>query len=235
MTASFNPGRLLTAVVVLASAVLIGLGTWQAQKIGPKTKLINSIEQGLSADPMVLPVHMDDPEAMAFRRMTFEGEALDRSPVRLFGTNLAGQPGYYLYKPVVREFGRVVLVNFGWVPMDAKRLPQLPVGKVSLSGVLVPSATAGSFTPPNSPETDTWFTADVFELATHFGLGSKDFYHVRFFKDHVADTGSLPLGGQVRVNIPNDHLEYMLTWYGIAAALVGVYIVFGRKKALEQA
>lgn len=234
-SARFKPGWPLTVAVSLALIVLIGLGTWQARKIGPKTRLINSIEAGLSAEPMQLPVHLDDPQPVAYRRIYFEGEAAGVEPVRVFGTNLKGRPGYYLYKPVVREFGRAVLVNFGWIPMEQSETPALPVGPVAVSGVLVLSATPGSFTPPNNPDENSWFTADVFEMGGYFGLGAKDFYHFRVFADHAGGPRDLPLGGQVRVSIPNDHLEYMLTWYGLALALLGVFLLYGWKKAQESA
>ena len=231
----FKPGWPLTIAMLFSLVILIGLGTWQARKIGPKTELINSIEAGLAAEPMQLPVHLDDPQPVAYRRVHFDGDALNVEPVRVFGTNLSGRPGYYLYKPVVRDFGRAVLVNFGWVPMAHLEKVALPVGPVSISGVLMLSATPGSFTPENEVEKGDWFTADVFEMSDHFGLGAKDFYHFRVFADHVGDAGALPLGGQVRVSIPNDHLEYMLTWYGLAAAMLGVFLLYGRKKALESA
>lgn len=228
----FRPGKLLTIVVGLAFIVLIFLGTWQARKIGPKTALVSSITSGLMAEPMQLPVHVDDPQSVAYRRISFHGEVMNSEPVRVFGTNLKGRPGYYLYKPVVREFGRAVLVNFGWVPLELKKEPSLPSGMTTISGVLLLSAEPGSFTPPNDLANNIWYTADVFEMASHFGLGAKDHYHFRIFADAAEDV-EYPLGGQVRIDIPNDHFEYMLTWYGIAAALLGVYVAFGRKKAQE--
>lgn len=230
---TFRPGLPLTVSVLVALVVLIGLGTWQARKIGPKNELVSRIEAGLSADAMQLPVHLDDPVPVAYRRVYFEGNAIDVAPIKLFGTNLAGRPGYYLYKPVVRDFGRAVLVNFGWIPMELEEMPDLPVGSVGISGVLMLSAVPGSFTPPNQPTAGSWFTADVFEMGQHFGLGAKDFYHFRVFADHSGERGAFPLGGQVRVSIPNDHLEYMLTWYGIALAMLAVFVLYGRKKALE--
>lgn len=229
----FAPGKALSFAVCLALVVLISLGSWQAQKIGPKNALVQSIEQGLSAEPMELPVHLDDPQPVAYRRLFFTGTSLDVDPIRVFGTNLKGKPGYYLYKPVAREFGRAVLVNFGWVPMELEALPVLPMGEIEVSGVLMLSAEPGAFTPPNDVAGNVWYTANVFEMAAQFGLGAKEHYHFRLFADHMGEAGSYPLGGQVRVSIPNDHLEYMFTWYGIAAALLAVFLFYGRKKAQE--
>lgn len=232
-SASFRPGVLLTVFVGTALAVLVGLGTWQAQRIEPKNQLIRSIEEGLAAAPVMLPIHLDDPAAVAYRRFSFDGVASSADPVRVFGTNLQGQTGFHLYKPVVREFGRAVIVNFGWIPFELKTMPALPTGPVSIEGVLMESPVAGIFTVDNDPANGNWYIADVHEIASHYGLSSKDYYHFRLFADHDGGPRDLPRGGQVRVNIPNNHFEYMLTWFGIAAGLISVYVVFGYKKAKE--
>lgn len=233
ISGSFRPGLLLSVLTAVALVVLIGLGTWQAQRIAPKKQLINSIEVGLAAAPSPLPVHLDDPATVAYRRFSFDGTASAEAPVRVFGTNLKGSAGYHLYKPVVREFGRAVIVNFGWVPFELETMPPLPSGPVSLQGVLMENPVAGSFTIENDSENGNWYFADVHEIAVHYGLNSKDYYHFRFFADHSGEPRALPRGSQVRVDIPNNHFQYMLTWFGIAAALIGVYIAFGYKRAKE--
>jgi len=227
---SFRPGYALTVVTVMAFSILLALGTWQAQKIASKDQLVASIEAGLAADPVVLPVHLDDPAAVAYRRFSFDGVASEQTPVKVFGTNLEGKAGFHLYRPVTREFGRAVMVNFGWVPFELDELPMLPNGPVSIQGVVMTNPVAGSFTLENDPENGNWYFADVHQLAAHFGLGGKDYYHFRLFADHSGEPPALPKGSQVRIDIPNNHFQYMLTWYGIAAALLGVYGVFGYKK-----
>ena len=215
---------------LIAFVILVSLGTWQAQKIGLKTELLETIEAGLSSEPMTLPVHLDDPQAVLYRRVTFDGTVAPGEPIKVFGTNLKGKPGYSLYKPVMRVHGRAVLVNFGWVPVELKELPALPTGDVSISGVLMASATAGSFSPANKPESGNWFTANVHEMAAFYGLRTKEYYHFRIFADHAGARGTLLLGGQVRVDVPNDHLEYMLTWYGLAAGLLCVFAAYSFKR-----
>lgn len=232
---SFRPGLALTLVTTLALVVLLGLGIWQAQKIGPKNQMVAAIEAGLAAAPEPLPVHLDDPAAVAYRRFSLDGTASSADPVRVYGTNLQGKAGYHLYKPVVRDFGRAVIVNFGWVPYELDSLPPLPTGPISIRGVLMTNAVAGSFTPENDAENGNWYLADVHEIAAHYGLNSKDYYHFRLFADHSGEPRALPKGSQVRINIPNNHLEYMLTWFGIAAGLIGVYVAFGYKKDSEDA
>lgn len=234
MLSSFRPGAALTVCALIALVILLGLGTWQARKVGPKTALLDRIEAGLSADPMKLSVHVDDPSMLEYRRIAFTGEVLDREPVKLFATNLKGSSGFHLYLPVRKQHGMAIAVNFGWVPYHTENLPPLPVGQtIEVTGVLRTSGTPGSMTPPNIPADGQWFTADVHEMAAHWGLRTKEYYHFRVMADHRGAPADLPQGGQVRVDIPNDHLQYAITWYGLALTLIGVYVAFGIKRGRE--
>ncbi|UTW58185.1 SURF1 family protein [Kordiimonas sp. SCSIO 12603] len=226
----FQPGTGLTIATVISLIILSSLGTWQARKVGPKTAMLAQIEEGLTAEPIKLPVHVDDPAQLNYRKVYFSGTHGSSEPLKLFGTNVDGKPGYYLYSPVKTTFGMAVLVNWGWIPMTEDILPELPVGDVSITGVLRTSAEASSFTPANDPIGNAWYVANVHEMADAFGLRTKEYYHFRVFSDQVGAKGGLPLGGQVRVDIPNNHLQYTITWFGLAATLLAIYILFGLKR-----
>lgn len=231
----FSPGWPMTVAVLLALVVLLSLGTWQARKVAPKSALLAQIEAGLSAEPMPLPVHVDDPSVLAYHRVSFTGTVLEREPIKVFATSLDGKSGYHVYLPVQKRHGMAVLVNFGWVPAHLAVLPELPMGEtVEIRGVLLTSAVPGSMTPPNDPGAGQWFTANVFEMADGFGLRTKEFYHFRVVADADVLPGDVPLGGQVRVAIPNDHFQYALTWYGLGLGLIGVYTAFGLKRGRER-
>lgn len=225
----FRPGLPLTICSILALAVLIFLGTWQARKVGPKTALLTTISKNMDARAIPLAETFEKPDTYLYRRVTVQAERAG-SPVKVFGTNRAGESGYYLYAPIIADSGQVIIANFGWVPMRLEKLPSLPSGPQDFSGVLVASAAPGSMTPLNEAEKGNWYLADVAELAEHFGYSAADVYPLRFFVDAEEGARSLPLGGQVRVDIPNDHFQYALTWYGLALGLVGVYLVFGFKR-----
>jgi surfeit locus 1 family protein len=233
-TRNFAPGWPLTITAAIGLAILLSLGTWQARKVGPKTALLAKIEAGLSAEPVPLTVHVDDPTMLDYRRVSFTGTVLDATPIKVFATSLDGRAGYHIYSPVQKDHGMAVLVNWGWVPAQLEVLPELPVGQeMTITGVLRTSAVPGSMTPENVPAAGQWFTADVHQMAEAFGLRTKEYYHFRVIADAGLLASELPVGGQVRVSIPNDHFQYALTWFGIAATLVGVYIAFGIKKARE--
>ncbi len=231
---SFKPGIGLTISVIISLGILFSLGTWQVMKVGPKTALLEQIEAGLSAKAEILPIHVDDPVSLNYRKVFFTGVHNEVTPLKLFGTNRDGKPGYYLYSPVKTTFGMSVLVNWGWIPITAKALPQLPIGDVRVEGVLRTSAVATSFTPVNNSASNEWYVADVYEMATAFGLGSKEYYHFRVFSDQRGNAGELPLGAQTKIDIPNNHKQYAITWYGLAGSLIAIYILFGLKRGREQ-
>jgi len=227
MSKRFAPGWALTVTTVSALLILVALGTWQLQKVGPKTDLLARIEAGLNADPIALPLHVDNPLVLEYRSVMFDGVRVGEKAARVFGLNRAGKPGYFIYAPVKRPLAVAVIVNFGWVPMEYKGEVNLPSGPLKVQGTLVRSAVPGVMTPENDAANGIWYTADVHALAAYFGLGTKEYYHFRIFADGVDEPNSLPLGGQVLINISNNHFQYMLTWYGLGLTLVGVYVVFG--------
>ncbi len=235
---TFTPGWPLTIFVIVCLAILLSLGTWQARKIGPKTALLDRVEAGLASAPMPLNdllAHTDS-DAMEYRRVSFSGEALSRQPLMVFATNLKGKSGYHLYLPYHVDKGKALLVNLGWVPAHLRESFELPTSlPKQLSGVIRSSAEPGSMAPPNDAEKGNWFTANVDEMAAAYGLPQPGYYPFRLFADHVGTADNLPQGGQVRVDIPNDHLEYALTWFGLAAALIGVYVVFGFRERKSEA
>jgi len=226
----------LSFAVLVALGILIVLGTWQARKAGPKTALLKKIEVGLSATPMALPVHLDDPSSVEYQRFSVVGRFLDKPPLAVFATNTEGKGGYHLYMPLKSQYGRIVMVNLGWVPNKDQLESYIPPETdLNITGVLRANSQPGAFSAPNVISTNDFYTADVHDLAASWGFTSKDYYHFRLASDHRGELGTLPQGGQIRLDIPNNHFQYALTWFGIGLSLVGVYIAVGIKKARDEA
>ncbi len=226
----FHASALLWFVYLIMFGTLLYLGQWQARKVGPKTEMLAQIELGMAADPTELLPHLDDPQAIEYQRVYFTGILMDVEAIHVFGTNLAGAPGFYIYVPVQRLVGDPVIVNFGWVPYDHTGPVYLPKGEpVQISGIMRASGRSGSFTPANEPDNNIWFNADVYAMAAHFGLDEFERYRIFYDGDHVSEDNQLPvpLGGQTIVNIPNNHLSYAFTWYGLALSLTGVFVFYG--------
>jgi surfeit locus 1 family protein len=149
--------------------------------------------------------------------------------------------GWHVYTPIELSSQRVVWVNRGFVP-DARKAPatrpegQVP-GEVEVRGLTRQPPGKGLFTPANDATRNLWYWPDVaamtaaaFPDAPRPSPGSPQaakFWPIVIEADARPEPpGGLPRGGVTRLELPNRHLEYALTWYGLAATLVGVYLAF---------
>ena len=226
----FRPTLWPTLITIPALAILLALGTWQLQRLEWKTALIAEREAALQAPPVALP---DDPAAlrqMDFRRIRVSGEFLHDRSLLLSARSYQGRPGSHLLTPLRLETGRVLMVNRGWIPLDATpSSPAIarPEGAVEVSGILRAGRRKGWLTPESVPEKGQWFWYDLSLMADHLGLM---LLPAVLEADAAPDPAGLPVGGQTQVRLSNNHLQYALTWYGLAVALVVIYVVFHRQR-----
>jgi surfeit locus 1 family protein len=229
----FRP-RLWPSLATLAAlVVLLALGTWQVERLQWKVGLIAQRTAQLAAPPEVLPVHSDDWAVWDFRKVSTSGR-LRHDLEQLFGASTHdGQLGHHLLTPLVREDGSALLVDRGWVPADrahpaARREGQIE-GQVTVTGIARyrGDEPAGWFTPANQPENLMWFSYDLPALEQALGL---PLLPVVVEADDRPNPGGLPIGGQTRIALPNNHLQYALTWYGLALTLLGVYVAFSLRR-----
>jgi surfeit locus 1 family protein len=229
-TRRFAPGVWPTAFTLIGLAVLLGLGTWQLERLEWKRALIAERAARLATAPEILPPTSEAWSAWDFRPAVVEG-AFRHDLEQLFGVAaIEGQVGHHLLTPLVRPDGAAVLVDRGWVPADrahpaARREGQL-VGPVRVTGIARYRGDdrPGWFTPDNRTEQSHWYWYDLAALEAALGL---DLLPVVIEADATPNQGGLPQGGQTRTELTNNHLQYAITWYGLAAGLLGVWISFG--------
>jgi surfeit locus 1 family protein len=228
-----SPWRL---VVVLAAAltalvILLGLGTWQVQRLHWKENLLATIAERIASQPHSL----SDTQA----RMTTTGD-VDYWPVsvggvfrhegeRHFFATHDGQSGYFVYTPLEIDEDRFVFVNRGFVPFDRKDPASRDEGQIegwmTVGGLARNPLTEKPswILPDNEPARNIFYWKDLQAMAASSGVGTPDDY-VSFFVDanDAPNPGGLPVGGVTMVSLPNSHLQYAVTWYGLAGALCGV-------------
>jgi surfeit locus 1 family protein len=230
--------RSLLLPAMVAFAVLIALGTWQIERKAWKEALIASLTQRLAASPQTLPPVKDwsklDRTADEYRRVKFTAsldnarEALVFAAASAFRPDVAS-PGYWLFAPARLADGSVVVVNRGFVP-DARRDPKSRpdgqiAGPIEIVGTLRWSDDRHWFTPADDPAHNLWFTRDPSAIAAAKGLDPKAVTVAPFYIEQEAPTppGGLPQPGKLAVALPDNHLQYALTWYGLAAVLAAVF------------
>ena len=215
------------AFTVLGLVVLLRLGFWQVERLEWKTGLLDQIDRNLAATPIPLPDGIAI-EEWEYRRVCVEGAFLHEKEMHLFSANLAGQPGYHIYTPLRRDEGGALIINRGWVPDTHKdpatRAEGQGTGVVNVCGVLRASRDKGLFAPDNDPAENIWIRADAAEMTAAAGL--ENVLPFLMDADDAPNAGGYPAGGQTRIDIPNNHLGYAVTWFGLAAALLGVFTAF---------
>ncbi len=124
----------------------------------------------------------------------------------------------------------------GFLPTRRTRLPgakDRQDGTVGLSGIARYRLDdqPGRFTPSNDPKSGHWYHYDIAAMETAMGI---DLLPLVIEADATPNPGGLPIGGLTQITLTNNHLQYATTWYGLAVALVGVYIVFRRQQAASR-
>ena len=230
----------LTLWALAGFAVLIGLGTWQIERLHWKEGLIAARTAAVSAPPADLPRTLDSARPLDFHRVQAKGVLLhDREiPVHAIERR-SGAAGYLVLTPLRLADGAVVLVERGWVPDDkreaARRAEGNPPGEVVVDGLLrvAPDEKPGWFVPANDPGRGEWFWIDLPALARAAGVPEALPFYVE--AGPAPNPGGLPMGGQANTDLPNDHLQYAITWYALAAALAVIYLlVLRRERAAPQ-
>ncbi|HET8919044.1 MAG TPA: SURF1 family protein [Xanthobacteraceae bacterium] len=234
--------RSLLLPALLAFAALIALGTWQVERKAWKEALIASLTERLAAPPQALPPAKDwaklDRAGDEYRRVKFTAsfdnarEALVFAAASAFRPDVTS-PGYWVFTPARLADGSIVVVNRGFVP-DARRDPKSrPQGQIA-EAIEIPGALRWPderhwFTPADDVSHNLWFTRDPAAIAAAKGLDKgldpRTGAVAPFYVEQEAPTppGGLPQPGKLVVALPDNHLQYALTWYGLAAVLAAVF------------
>ncbi|HJQ58444.1 MAG TPA: SURF1 family protein [Vineibacter sp.] len=231
----FQPTFWPTVFAVPAVLVMLGLCLWQVQRMAWKEALIDRLRSRLSQPAADVATVAADPAAAEYRKIRLSGTFLHDKEFYLLARSLNRNVGLQVVTPLRLESGDVVLFNRGWIPETRKdpvrRADGQLAGVVTLEGVvrLTEADIGGWFVPKNQPDRNIWLTMDVTEMRRAAGLPPApslrgDRWWVA--ADATANPGGFPIGGQTRVNLPNDHLQYAITWFLLAVALVAVYVAY---------
>ena len=226
---NFRPLFWPTFVALPALLVLLWLGTWQLQRLEWKNQLIEDFESRATSAPIDLPVGAVGPE-MEFRRLELTGSFDHVREVFMTGRTYEGNAGFHIITPFTLNDGRIILVNRGWVSESyreqEKREFTLVEGEVTVPAILRFPGKKGYFVPENEPENGFWFTVVPSQIVAHLGLGERAETGIYAATVRTSDTIELPIAARTETNLRNSHLGYAITWYGIACALIGVYLDF---------
>lgn len=244
MLTTLRDKRLIVPAVMtgLMLPLLIGLGAWQLQRKAWKDGLIHDIESRTAAAPMALDTAIaawGGSGSMEYVPVVARGHFQHKRERFLTATDGAMGPGWHILTPLETAEGTVVIVNRGYVP-NGLREPALRAGgeisaEVEIIGLVRGSAERNAFTPDNDVEKNIWYWRDISGLTASM-FGSSPPKHAPFLIEALArpeNPGGWPRGGVTIIALPNRHLEYAITWFGLAAVLVGVFVVYAAGRVRE--
>lgn len=203
-------------------ALLIGLGFWQLQRRDWKLGLLAQIDQAEASPAIPLPA---DP--LQFTKVRVEGR-LRPDLQAFYGSDVRDLPngpviGAYLIEPMDRPGQDPVLVNLGWVPTGMTLAP----GESSIEGYVRRPDAPGPFSAADDAAKRRFFTLDPAPIAAALGLPrAAPFTLVAL---GTVSPGVYPQPATTLPRPPNDHLNYALTWFGLALSLLAVFTVYARK------
>ncbi|XP_067012489.2 surfeit locus protein 1 [Anabrus simplex] len=217
--------------LLLIPITTFGLGTWQVKRRKWKLGLIEELKARTNSKPQELPLDLSELEKLEYypirvrghfdhsqelylgpRSLLLEGEAATQSS--LISRSAGGQHGYYVVTPFhLADRDLTILVNRGWVPTKFKnpatRKEGQVEGEVELVGIVRLNEQRAPFMPRN--QENAWFFRDLPRMAEVTGAAPV-FLDATF--DSTVERG--PIGGQSLVTLRNEHMSYILTWYGLS-------------------
>jgi surfeit locus 1 family protein len=224
---TFRPYPGFTIATVILTGLLVWLGVWQLQRLAWKENLIATVNGHMAAAPISLDQALAmNADEVQYRKLTLSGHFDNSKEAYVFTTSAEGEAVYHVLTPFLTDDGRVLMVDRGAVP-ESKLSPQSrqPVeGPTQITGVWRAPDPPGFFTPKPDTARHVWYARDLAGIAAADGVTLAA--PVLIEADATPNPGNLPKGGQTVVDFPNSHLQYALTWFGLAAGLIGVYAAY---------
>jgi surfeit locus 1 family protein len=243
---------------LVALGILLSLGTWQLQRMHEKAAILKALDQAITATPKNIEptkiaglkisnaggVTIAENQLPELTRITLKGSYISGRSVPVRATlptpknqRSLGGLGYFWMTPLQVENGPIIFINRGFVPTTADyKAPviETPEGPQEITGLLRQPEKPQTFTPKDNSAKGEYFARDPKQLATYVALNEVADFYIDLERPS-ADDLRLPVGADAKemiTRIPNNHLQYAVTWYGFALTLLGVFGFFARGRIL---
>ncbi|WP_428489791.1 SURF1 family protein [Rhodopila sp.] len=226
MTSARSRFLIPTLTTLIMLAILVGLGTWQIYRLHWKQGILKQIAASEAAPPAPLtPDPASYAKVSATGRFRFDLAVQFGADVR--DTNTGPTMGTYQIVPLQRDGAPTVLVDRGWVPQQSATAVDDPTGVVSVTGYVRPGDTQHWFSPTDDTASRQFYTLDPAAIGA--AVGVRNVLPFTLVALGPANGASYPAPAQHLPRPPNNHLSYVITWYGLAVALVVIFGAWVRK------
>lgn len=231
-------------------AFAFSLGVWQCYRLIWKLDLIDHLKGRLSQEAVPLPddLSSESLEPLEYCRVTVTGEFLHKrefvisprgrfDPAKktsasvgsMLSENEMSSHGGHLITPFrLKSNGKVILINRGWIPTflfdPDSHLKTNPMGTVTLEAIVRKTEKRPQFVGQNVPEQGVWYYRDLEQIAEHHG--TEPVWLDAAFETTVPGG---PIGGQTNINVRNEHMNYLTTWFTLTLVTMLMWIHKFRK------
>lgn len=227
-----TPAPIPTVITAVAVVTATGLGIWQIQRMFWKQDLIETRSRQSSLPVLEGAPASFDRAQHEYRRARVTGVFDHARELFVAARSLNGNVGYHVVTPLRLSGGRTLLVNRGWVP-TALREPNLRAagqvtGQVTLTGFMRAPQEGGWATRDNKPAANLWYTVDPAAMAKAANLTQVQPWYLE--AGPRANPGGFPIGGQTRLELRNQHLQYVITWFSVALTGLVIWYLWHRRR-----
>lgn len=216
--------RLILPLVfgIVGTAILVSLGNWQVRRMAEKEAFLADIDARIGDLPVAIPAA---PDADAHRMLAVQATGTFTADELHFLVSVKKVgAGYRIVSAFETEDGRRIMVDRGFVPIPKKNAARY-VGSSTVTGNLHWPDERDSYTPDNDLTGNIWFAREVPLMAE--ALKTEPILLIaREVSEKDTGVTPLPLDSS---GIPNDHLEYVVTWYGLAIVWVAMTLYYLRR------
>jgi surfeit locus 1 family protein len=207
---------------LIGIVILVSLGNWQVQRLAWKQEILAEIDGRIAAAPIEIPTEVSE-ENDRFLSVRGEGRILDEELHVLASSKQTGAI-YRVISPFEMSDGRRIMVDRGWIKPDQKDTPR-EATFAEIEGNLHWPQEIDSYTPENDVAGNIWFARDVPQMAE--ALNAVPILVV-LSKTSETDPAVTPMP-VTSAGIPNDHLNYAVTWYGLALVWLVMTLYYLRR------
>jgi cytochrome oxidase assembly protein ShyY1 len=231
----------LSAFTLVVIGALIGLGVWQLQRRAEKHALIAALTDRLGAAPAALPPpdqwQVLTAEHDEFRRVAITATFRDAPDAKVYASGSALRTdvttlGTFVFAPITLADGTTLVVDRGFVPDGAKEAAPLRE-PMTMTGYIRFPEKPGWITPAPDVGKRLWFARDHIGMAKTLSWGSVAPFYLDL--ESPAPPSGLPRPGPLDVHLKDDHLQYAITWFGLAAAVAVTFAIWLRGRKRSQA
>jgi len=233
---------------LLLTAAFVALGVWQLQRRTAKHELIAALTERLAAAPIALPPPAQwaalTPARDEFRRVTFTATYTASPDAMVYSSGSgvrkdASGPGTWAFLPAQLPSGEIVVIDAGFVEntmqersVEDRAVKKLVTGApVTLTGYLRFPEEPGWLTPGENRDKRLWFVRDHLAIASALHWGTVAPFYIDL--EQPAPENGIPRPGPLDVHLKDDHLQYAITWFALAGAVLIAFAVWlkGRRQS----